>query len=240
MVNGFKSQQHTFHAGVRQGCPLSPRLYLFVAQALLCWWKANGQCLRGPGSRALPGVFYADDATRFVETLHAIPGFTDTMDTFAAASNQRLEPAKTVILQLVGDTPVEALPPWAPGQVAGMKLVTAATLLGVLFGPGAAPVATLWTELIARVGAAFTRISKARLSAFGRGFAASAYGVAKIRHVADLSDLPPVHQLHELERQVAALIDREGKAGTFAGLAASLLPGRPLEGGWGALPSCST
>jgi hypothetical protein len=36
VVNGFCSPFYKCDAGVRQGCPLAPLLYLFVGQALLC------------------------------------------------------------------------------------------------------------------------------------------------------------------------------------------------------------
>ena len=40
-VNGFVSRHEAYEAGVRQGCPLAPLLYLFVAQGLLCLLKAR-------------------------------------------------------------------------------------------------------------------------------------------------------------------------------------------------------
>ncbi|GLI61898.1 hypothetical protein VaNZ11_004415 [Volvox africanus] len=41
MMNGFKSRLVKMEAGVRQGCPLAPLLYLFVAQALFSWLKSQ-------------------------------------------------------------------------------------------------------------------------------------------------------------------------------------------------------
>ena len=37
VLNGVKSGLVSMRAGVKQGCPLAPLLYLFGAQALLCW-----------------------------------------------------------------------------------------------------------------------------------------------------------------------------------------------------------
>jgi hypothetical protein len=45
VVNGHASAPVRFTAGVRQGCPLSPPLYLVAAQALLTWLKHEGHGL---------------------------------------------------------------------------------------------------------------------------------------------------------------------------------------------------
>ena len=41
-VNGYTSTLAAFEAGVRQGCPLAPLLYLFFAQGLLALLRARG------------------------------------------------------------------------------------------------------------------------------------------------------------------------------------------------------
>jgi hypothetical protein len=46
LVNGFPSGLVPIKAGVRQGCPLATLLYLFVAQALLCWLQHRGVGIR--------------------------------------------------------------------------------------------------------------------------------------------------------------------------------------------------
>jgi hypothetical protein len=48
MVNGFIPPVGSFRGRVRQGCPLSPALYIFIVQAFSCWLKAN-----------LPGIMIA-------------------------------------------------------------------------------------------------------------------------------------------------------------------------------------
>ena len=39
VINGHVSAPAVFAAGVRQGCPLAPALYLFVAEALTAWLR---------------------------------------------------------------------------------------------------------------------------------------------------------------------------------------------------------
>ncbi len=62
-VNNHRSTAATYHAGMRQGCPLAPLLYLFIAWARSCWLEdcpALGMEVT-PG-RVLHFLQYADDA----------------------------------------------------------------------------------------------------------------------------------------------------------------------------------
>ena len=111
VVNGFRSALEPFHAGVRQGCPLSPLLYLFVGQALLKWWEAQGVGIPGPPAcPRLVGAQYADDATPLLRSLADIPRFLALMAVFAAASNQHLQPRKTKALLLGTAAPAPGAP----------------------------------------------------------------------------------------------------------------------------------
>ena len=60
LINGFCSHEAHTRAGVRQGCPLSPLLYLFVAQALQCWLLASDVGIMVAGARRAATQF-ADD-----------------------------------------------------------------------------------------------------------------------------------------------------------------------------------
>ncbi len=53
-----------YEAGVRQGCPLSPTLNLFIAWALSCWLKTcpSVGVEVTPGHKVY-GMQYADDAS---------------------------------------------------------------------------------------------------------------------------------------------------------------------------------
>ena len=245
VVNGYASKPVAFRAGVRQGCPLAPLLYLFAGQALLCWWRARGVGIPGPEGRPLTALQYADDAVALLPTVAALPGFLGDMTTFGDASGQRLQPPKVKLLLMgsAAPAPGAALPP--PAATAGLPAVATALVLGMAVPADpperSADGAAVWPSRRDQVLAAFGRAARFRLSAFGRGFASNAYGVSRLLDHAELSSLPPPEDLDALQRVTARLVDRNQGAGpgqprAFAGVAGWLLPGSPVSGGFGCLP----
>lgn len=96
-ANGVESDLLQWHAGVRQGCPLSPLLYLFVAQALASWLRA--QPLLGV---TVAGVRYvsshhADDTQVHMGDLSpaAMASLSAALDLFARATGQVINRIKS-------------------------------------------------------------------------------------------------------------------------------------------------
>ena len=100
VVNGFVSRLFPYTAGVRQGCPLSPQLYLFVAQALLCFLKAQGFGVRVAG-KVITAAQYADDTQVYLQSYMDLSRFLRVMQVFKAASGQSLNVSKSELL-LIG------------------------------------------------------------------------------------------------------------------------------------------
>jgi hypothetical protein len=79
-----------------------------------------------------------------------------------------------------------------------------------------------------------------QLSIFGRGLGSAAYGVSTFLYAAEFSDLPSPAQCAELEKVVAKLVDRgqhpDDQSRKFSGVSKELLPGRPVDGGFGVMP----
>jgi exonuclease III len=102
-VNGCQSRQAQFAAGMRQGCPLSPALYLFVGQALLSFLKAappeSGLGIDVAGER-LVALQHADDTEALLASLEAWPAFAARMHVFALATGQRLNMDKVLLMLL--------------------------------------------------------------------------------------------------------------------------------------------
>jgi len=235
-VNRWVSTPEASLAGVRQGCPLAPLLYLFVAQALLCLLRARGLGIDVAGQR-LAAMQFADDAEALLPSLDDIPSFLSAMATFGDATGQRLNVEKTKVL------PVGAVPSDLPPTAHGLQVVSEATSLGVTFGssPDPAAAADRWQQLLEGAEASYGRIaSLRRFSIFGRGFASAAYGVSRLLYRAEFSGHPPAAITEALQRATSKLVGRglapRAQHRKFAGVAGDMLAGRPAEGGFGALP----
>ena len=98
-VNGHLSSFFPLSRGVRQGCPLSPLLYVLVAEVLACNIRAN-PCiivLSLPGSVSpLPVISqYADDTSLVVTSDVAIKATFDTYSLFEKGSGAKLNQSKS-------------------------------------------------------------------------------------------------------------------------------------------------
>ena len=128
VVNGFKSRPFPTYAGVRQGCPLSPFLYLLVAHALQCWLRACDIGVRVAGLLCA-AVQHADDTQVLLPSLDpsCVQRFVEHMNVFRSASGQTLNLSKCQLL------PVGSHPGTVPAgtSVAGIKVVDAATAFGI-------------------------------------------------------------------------------------------------------------
>lgn len=118
-------------AGIRQGCPLSPLLFITVVDSLL-------RCLKAKIHKAFPRA-YADDTALVIRDLFRdLPTVRAIFDDFARVSGLRLNIPKTLIIPL-GD--------WDPDQVAQalnqandpwkeIQCAHHGTYLGFVVGPG--------------------------------------------------------------------------------------------------------
>jgi hypothetical protein len=91
-------------AGVRQGCPLAPLLYLFVAKpCCMCWLRSQevGVRLQQSDPDRNAACQFADD-TEYTEAViqgeESVAPFLAAMDTFTRASGQRLNLDKVELL----------------------------------------------------------------------------------------------------------------------------------------------
>ena len=129
-VNGYLTHFFKLSRGVRQGCPLSPLLYVLYAEVLACGFRANprirGLLLPGASSPLSVASQYADDISLVVTTTDAIKAVFDTYAVFASGSGSRLNQAKSRGLWLGSrcgrvDTPVRL--DWTSGTLKILSLI---------------------------------------------------------------------------------------------------------------------
>ena len=233
-VRGAMSRSVSFSAGVRQGCPLAPLLYLFVGQALGRFLATVGVGITLQGAW-LACSQYGDDVTAFLPSKAALPAFLQAMQVFGNASGQRLHPGKSQAMLLGNRT----LPPMIPQ--APVRLVRTAEALGVTFHEGVGTPTVDWQAQVAAVLHRFDRLAALLLSALGRGLGSAAYGVSRLLFYAEFVGMPPAVELAKVTRAAVALVDSglsPGRAAgrRFHGVAAPLLLGSPGAGGFGMLP----
>jgi hypothetical protein len=88
-----------FKAGVRQGCPLAPQLYLFIAQALLSYLKQCGFGVEVRGRR-ITATQFADDTEVYLDDIQQTPQLLNAMGVFKRASGQAVHTGKTKLLAM--------------------------------------------------------------------------------------------------------------------------------------------
>jgi len=126
-LNGYVSKRFELHAGVRQGCPASPGLYLVVALGLTRLLKEARMGIptygKGDSLHIVVAPQYADD-TCVLNDVHSIPRLRHTMEFYRQASGQRINWDKTRIVPL-GLWPEGDLPYLAPActMMVGEELV---------------------------------------------------------------------------------------------------------------------
>ena len=240
VVNGFPSGLVPIKAGVRQGCPLAPLLYLFVAQALLCWLQhcGVGIRLREQDRDLTTAVQFADDTEVVLGSMAAVGPFLECMHTYAQATGQQLNLDKVELLRVGAAAGRQE--EGVAENAHNLREVRMATALNLPFTDASQAPEMNWEQQSEKVRERYTRIAKLPLSAFGRATAAAAYGVHRLTWHMEHGGLPPEAAIDRLDGWTAKLIDRGQEPGAVerraTGIPRSLLPGHPTVGGFGALP----
>lgn len=249
VINGHVSTPRSWQAGVRQGCPLAPAMYLFVAWALSCWLEDYKDETTGLDigitlcGKRVPCTQYADDTTPLLSGYREehVKTLLNAMRVFEQASGQKLNLSKC---KLVVYGWMERGPP--PDTIAGIKVEARAKTLGMYFSeqysngePCAASVD--WDDLLRTVTRSYDKLSRLPMTMFGRALAAAGYGISTLLYHAEFAAMPD-SVMQQLTRMTVKLVDRGlAPAASFQrcklpGVRSDLLPGPPSKGGAGMLP----
>ncbi|KAJ9532926.1 hypothetical protein QJQ45_011023 [Haematococcus lacustris] len=241
VVNGCKSPWAQWEAGVRQGCPLSPSLYLFVAWALSCWLHAQPSLGVVVAGQRRVCMQFADDTEVFIRSLTEadVQPLCLCMAVFKQASGQDMNTDKSTLLHVGHPTTHPA-----PSVVCGMPVVTIHKALGVHIHNDIDDVphtTSIWTRLIEGVEHSFTKLARLHMSAMGRGLAASTFAVSRFLFHGEFMGLPPPPLLQRITSASQKLVDRgvppdSSTRSPMPGVPGLLLSGAPSQGGFGLLP----
>ena len=249
-VQGQASAEHVWHAGVRQGCPLSPVLYLYVAEALACWLRASPELGVVVDGKRYVSTHFADDTKVFLSSLEAprVDALLAHVQVFTDASGQAVHAGKSSGVPLgtstARDPGITAAIPVRDSDTSLGVVVKAITsqplqmlrdgLRGVVRDPAPQPqrMPPEWQQRIQSVRTMCNMLAGQPLSAMGRGLAASGYALNGVLFHAEYEGLPPQAEA-QLQSLTCRIVDR---AAGMRGLHDAQLYGSPQLGGFGLLP----
>ena len=149
-VNGHRGQWFKPTNGVKQGCPLSPLLYICVFQTFLSTLELSDlQGVEVPGTlgdagrpRTVKAQAFADDLLAFLRSTRELPLFKQLLGVYEDGSGSRNNWSKTEGLLVRGSA---VLPGGWNKDHAVLK--TAITTLGIVIG-ACAPVSAQWDKKV--------------------------------------------------------------------------------------------
>ena len=211
IVNGHISLEFNFSRGVRQGCPLSPLLYVLCIEPFSNRIRDNPD-IRGlpiPGSpRESKVTQYADDNTMTLVDIESAAVCFDLFELYERASGSELNRGKTKGIWLGkfkdrGDTPF------------GIEWVPQKKLLGIVFGYGDLREAN-WGRILNGFKLVLQENMYRSTSLYGRALVANSLAVSKIVFAAQHTIISKVH-LEQFERMYFEFIwNRDKKKDKFA------------------------
>ena len=186
-VNGYLSSFFGLSRGVRQGCPLSPLLYVLVSEVLAvnirCNPRISGLCLPGALPRS-PISQYADNTSLILTLDDAIVAVFETYALFEQALGSKLNQSKSKGLWLGGwcgrvDLPVTL--DWLSSKL---------QVLGIFIGVGDLE-ADNWRPRIDAVEHVLNSWRSRSLLFRGKALVVNALALSRVWYVASLVHMPP-------------------------------------------------
>ena len=182
--NGWFSDPIQLNSGLRQGCPLSPLLYVIVSETLACAIR-NDKHIEGiliPGSKKRSKIsMYADDSTLTLKNDFSIQRSFDVIRDFEAASGSKLNLTKTEGIYIgsqAGRT---------HGPVPIIWKTDAIPVLGTKLGND---LSQDWEKAASKVEKNLERWSTRSLSLVGKVVLIKTYALASIIYLASVFTIP--------------------------------------------------
>jgi len=193
IVNGSLSPPVFLQRGVRQGCPLSPLLYVLVSEVLSTQIRKckdiEGFLLPGAGGLQYKISQYADDATSILKSERSLCSLLQVVHRFEQGSGAKLNTSKSEAMWLGGwrargDSPF------------GLKWVNKMRVLGVFFSNGLVSVDDdNWRSKLDKLSSVLNLWKQRDLSFVGRALIVNVLGASRLWHVAKV--IPPPHWVRD-------------------------------------------
>lgn len=182
--NGFLSKPVFLKRGVRQGCPLSPLLYILCIEVLLIAIQKNPKItgLKVPGCKHRHKICaYADDATLTVEDDRSVEYAFEEIHRYERASGSALNMTKTEGIHLGQQA----------GKLSGPVPITwrphALNILGCNIGN---TLQQNWEKCLTKLTKILENWESRHLTIVGKALLLKVYGLASITYLASIFPLP--------------------------------------------------
>lgn len=196
LINNIPTDSIQLERGVRQGCPLSPLLFLLVIEALANLIRDDARLKGITLSRnvAIKIVLYADDTTLLLSNPEELAVAEELLSVFEQGSGAKINRTKSELMSLC---PVDQVQPVHSGFV--LRSVThTSRLLGATIGPLFKDSAG-WTNVLSRISAVLAPWRHQGLSLQGKILVWRSLGLSQVTFLAHCQWLP---------RSVAAKMER--------------------------------
>lgn len=214
ICNGKLTDPIFLGRGVRQGCPLSPLLYVLVSEVLSTQIRKcreiEGFRLPGAGGLQFKISQYADDATNFLKTERSLFKLPEVVRRYEKGSGAKLNMTKTEAMWL-GRWRYNSATPY------GLKWVNKMRILGVFFSNGLLSVdSDNWKSKLDKLKSVLNLWSSRELSFMGRAMILNVLGASRFWHVAKI--LPPLVGLLRVIIVLLGPLFGRGKWNVLAGI----------------------
>ena len=184
-VNGFLSENIPLRRGVRQGCPLSPLLYVLIIEILALQFRKNPDIVGFTvGGEKIISMHYADDAIITIKQNKCFKEVIKDLTAFERASGAKVNYEKTKGLWCGAwknrtDTPLNIK--WTSENVEN---------LGVYFGNDN-PAAATFTKILPKVTRSMNYWKQFRLCKLAKARVIEIFHASKLWYAARFYPIPP-------------------------------------------------
>ena len=184
LVNHTLSETFQLTRSIRQGCSLSPLLYILTLEPLLEHIRQTHKGIRIPGKRTATQLAYADDTTFFTETHDDIEHIINTFNRFGQGSGSKLNTAKSVAFGL-GHWKNKSDYPFDIQATQNLKIY------GITFTHSTTQTPTeTWTKIVTKTRTLLAYYGRLYTTIFSRAYIVNTTIISKIIYIATIINIP--------------------------------------------------